>query len=337
MLRELILICLALGTAALVTYGCNSTSSQSSETSSEVNTPPPSKSQKESESQERQKVSGRAIWKGNSGGFAIEWTTHDLFSRSGERVERIFQQLARRGYDEFVADINTDDQMRGRANCDYRRSFKLLSIVGSLITFQDDEYKDCGGAHPTTEMRFTAIDIRRQGEVFYGQGENSMDADLARPGKLVKLTDYFRELDILKALLADRIIKQALADAAVESSPQTLAALPQIFAKDDYVLTETELALRPDFLTRFAFHHVEDDTVAVRLHLPSIAFAYRSRQIGLLLPITIALRQPLALAATRREGFLMKEAPPGIRNQFTRFAFKIGKGSPNAVTTERNQ
>lgn len=61
--------------------------------------------------------------------------------------------------------------------------------------------------------------------------------------------------------------------------------------------------------------------VAVRLNLPSIAFAYRSQQIGLLLPIPSELKQPLALAAIGQEGFLMAEAPRGTRNQVTRFAF----------------
>ena len=267
-------------------------------------------------------AAGKSIWKGVSGGFQIEWTTDDLVSTSGDKIERIFQPLAKRGYDEFVADIKGSLK-----NCDYRRDFKVLAIVGSLITFEDTEYSDCGGAHPSTEMRFTMIDLSRPGEVFYGHGENAMDADLQKPGKVVKITDYFAESDLLNALLADRVIKRALAEAGVSSSPQTLSALPEIFARNDYVLNETELSLRPDFLTRFAFHHLEGEMIALRLHLPSIAFAYRSRQLGLLLSIPAELRQPVALAATRREGFLMREPPPGIRNQFTRFAFKVGEGA----------
>ena len=89
------------------------------------------------------------------------------------------------------------------------------------------------------------------------------------------------------------------------------------------MLNGTDLSLRPDFLTRFAFHHLEGDLVAVRLNLPSIAFAYRSQQIGLLLPIPSELRQPFALAAIGHEGFFMKEAPRGIRNKLTKFSFKI--------------
>ena len=290
---------------------------------------PAARPNENSQREVRQKITGRSIWKGVSAGFQIEWTTSDLFSTSGETVETIFRSLAKRGYEEFEADINRTDHTKGAPlnNCDYRRDFKVRSIVGSLITFEDTEYSDCGGAHPSTDMRFTLIDLSRPGEVFYGQGDNAMDADLQKPGKVVKITDYFAESDLLNALLADRVIKRALTKAGVSSLPQTLSALPEMFAKNDYVLNDTELSLRPDFLTRFAIHHLEGDMVALRLHLPSIAFAYRSRQIGLLLPIPAKLRQPLALAATGQEGFLAGEPPSGINNQFTRFAFKIGAGA----------
>ena len=315
MLKAILFLMLAVSCAAVVIDGCNSTSSQNSGSSPQPET--------------RQEISGKPIWKGASGGFEIEWTTEDLFSRSGGKTERILQPLARRGYEEFSADVNRSDQTKGSPsnNCDYRRNFEVLSIVGSLVTFQDTEYSDCGGAHPSTEMRFTLIDLGRPGEVFYGQEENALDVDLQRPGKALKITDYFAESDILNALLADRVIKRALAEGRVSSPPQSLAALPELFAKNEYVLPETELSLRPDFLTRFAFHHIEGDMVALRLNLPSIAFDYRSSQIGLLLPIPARLKQSLALAATGQEGFLMSNAPSANRNQITRFEFKVGEGA----------
>ena len=147
-----------------------------------------------------------------------------------------------------------------------------------------------------------------------------------RPGKAVNLTDYFQESDILNALLADSVISEALKEAGVSTPPKTLAALPKVFAKNGYLI-KGELSLRSDFLTRFAFHHLEGDMVAVRLNLTSIAFGYRSQQIGLLLPVPAALKQPLASAASGEEGFLMDSVPPGIRKQQTRFAFKIGAGA----------
>jgi hypothetical protein len=319
MLKAIPLIPLAL-VWSLLAYACNSTAPHSSETSPPIQAATQSK--QNSPPQASQQITGQTIWKGRSGGIEIEWTTEDLFAKSDQQVERIFNSLAKRGYDQFLADISTVDKTKGRSNnCEYRRDFELLSVVGTLISFADNEYVDCGGAHPTTEVRFTTIDLARPDEVFYGEGENAMDIDFRKPGKAVKLIDYFPESDVLNALLADRVIKRALANARISSPPRTLASLSEIFAKNDYVLNETEVSLRPDFLTRFAFHHIEGDMVAVRLNLPSIAFAYRSQQIGLLLPIPSELRQPLALTAIGQEGFFMKEAPPSIRNKVTRFSF----------------
>jgi hypothetical protein len=324
---KLAAIALAGSCTVLAAHGCD-LRSQQNPTQITPQTPTAAIPTQSSQAQ-TQNVSGRAIWNGMSDGFGIRWTKDDLFVQSASGLERIWAPLAKRGFDEFAADMNRVGQTEGGRtnNCDYQRDFEVLSIVGALVSFQDDEYSDCGGAHPTTERRFTMVDLTSPGQVFYGHGENAMDADFKKPGKVVKLTDYFTESDILNALLADHVIKQALADAGVSSPPRTLAGLSEVFSRNDYILSGTELVIRPDFLTRFAFHHIEGDMLAVRLNLPSIAFAYRSQQIGLLLPIPQSLQQSLALAAAGREGFLMREASPIVHNQFTRFKFKIGEGA----------
>lgn len=325
MLRPFCLIVFLAGWIALIVHACNPTSSQNHELPG-ITASPALKSDQNSPSAARPEVSGKSIWRGNSGGVEIDWTTADLFSRSGGNLEKIFQPVAEKGHEEFLADLKGVEPTKGQShNCDYRRDFELLSIVGSLVSFQDTEYSDCGGAHPTTETRFTAVDLKREGPVAYQYGE-SIDVDVDRPGKAVKLTDYFQESDILNALLADSVISEALKEAGVSTPPKTLAALPEVFAKNGYVL-RGELSLRPDYLTRFAFHHLEGDMVAVRINLPSIAFGYRSKQIGLLLPVPPVLKQPLASAASGEEGFLMGSAPQSTRKQLTRFAFKIGAGA----------
>ena len=324
MLRPFCLIVLVAGWIAL-SYGCNPTSSENSELPG-IAASPALKADQNSPSGARAEVPGKSIWKGNSGGVEIDWTTADLFSRSGGNLEKIFQPVAEKGHEEFLADLKGVTPTKGQShNCDYRRDFELLSIVGSLVSFQDTEYSDCGGAHPTTETRFTAVDLKREGSVVYQYGE-SVDVDVDRPGKAVKLTDYFQESEILKALLADPVISEALKEAGVATPPKTLAALPEVFAKNGYLING-ELSLRPDFLTRFAFHHLEGDMVAVRLNLPSIAFGYRSQQLGLLLPVPAVLKHSLASAASGEEGFLIGPAPQSIRKQQTRFSFKIGAGA----------
>src|SRR5215510_11087828 len=144
MLRTVCLIVLVAGWIALFAYGCNPTSSQNSELPA-LTASPALKSGQNSSSGARAEVSGKSIWKGNSGGVEIDWTTADLFSRSATNIEKIFQPVAEKGHEEFLADLNGVGPAKGKShNCDYRRDFELLSIVGSLVSFEDTEYSDCG-------------------------------------------------------------------------------------------------------------------------------------------------------------------------------------------------
>lgn len=279
----------------------------------------------------KQSITGRLIWSGQSGGFRIWWTTDDLFVLSARGIERIWRPLAERGRGDFAEEMRRNDQAGEKApdNCGYQRDFKLLSVVGTLVSFQDDEYSYCGGVHPTTYRRFTAIDLATRNKALYFQDEKLMDAALAKPGRVAKLTEYFDEQDVLSALLADRFIRRVFAQAGVSAPPRTLAKLTELFAENDYIIDGSDLELSPDFLSQFAFHHLAGNKVAVRLNLPSLASAYRARQIGLLLPITLRLQQALALADVRKEGFLMKDATHISHNQFTRFVFKVSKEIKN--------
>jgi hypothetical protein len=321
MLRKWPLVLLVLVAFGFALYGCDSTASQRTETLP-TQTPATLPSNSSSPVERSQQISGKPIWKGNSGGFEIVWTEEDFFFRR-EKVETIFHSLADRGYDEFIADLTKN---KNKANvdqqCDYRGDFAVLSIIGPLLNFEDNEYSDCGGAHPSTELRFTLVDMCRPGQVEYRYDLDFLDADLQSPGKIAKLTDYFSEADVLIALLANRVIKETLAEAGASAAPQTLAELLEVLARADYALNGTEVVLRPDFLTRFAFAHVEGERVAVRLNLPSVAVADRSKQVTLLLPIPPELKQPLALAARGEEGFLMDNAPASTRKRFTRLGFK---------------
>ena len=154
-----------------------------------------------------------------------------------------------------------------------------------------------------------------------------MNVDLAKPGKIVKLTDYFAEQDVLQALLADRVVQKAIAGLNRPTLPRTLAELPELFAPNDYALGDLDSELRPDFLTRFAFHDVEGNKIAVRLGLPPHSGPSRTehQQLGLLLPIPESLRQDSALAASRRQGFLMLDAARISTGRATTFSFRTGK------------
>jgi hypothetical protein len=185
---------------------------------------------------------------------------------------------------------------------------------------------DCGGAHPSLDTRFTTVDAAKPGDLRYAIADetpmfDTHDISEEKNNKAIALTDLFPEEIILQALVEDRVIKAAIKESENPTPPQKLSDLPKLFEKDFYGLPNVDFELRPDFLTRFAFHHVEGDKVAVRLGLPPHSGANQSQhmQIGLLLPIPDALREPLKLASTRKRGFLMKDAAKVSRGSSTKF------------------
>jgi hypothetical protein len=72
----------------------------------------------------------------------------------------------------------------------------------------------------------------------------------------------------------------------------------------------------PDILRSFAFHHAQDDRVAVRIGLPgSGACRDNLTQLGVLLPAPAALRDDLSHAQTRTQGLLMPDAEAAGRGR----------------------
>src|SRR5206468_2838286 len=99
------------------------------------------------------------------------------------------------------------------------------------------------------------------------------------------------------------------------------------FAASGYALGDLDFELRPDVLTRFAFHHLEGDTVAVRLGLPPHSGAIRTehQQLGLLLPIPHSLKQELGLATSRQQRFLMSDGEQISNRRTTAFRLSPDK------------
>lgn len=215
----------------------------------------------------------RTIWSGTSGGFAFAWTDRDLRASSGGR--RVWS-----------ARTAPEKEARQMSDCtDYSVTMTLLSVVGSVASYEETTSWYCtGAAHPSGYTTYVAVDA-------------------ARPGAPAKLTDWFREQDVREALLADPLVRRALAGAHVRTPPARLDALVRALSEAQ---TECEYSFPEDLLTRFAFHHLEGGKVAVRLGLSHGCEAMRGRltQIGILLPVPERLRTPLQQAAAGREGFL---------------------------------
>jgi hypothetical protein len=155
---------------------------------------------------------------------------------------------------------------------------KVLSIVGNLVSFsvESNGYSE-GAAHPWHSRHFKTINAKTRGEV--------------------SLTDIFSEEEILQALLQDGVIQKRL-------NGRNPASLKELLEMD---LGNCDFRLDGDALTGFAFHHVKNGQVAVRLGLTHGCEAARGSltQLGFYLNIPSVLEKDLNNA--RHMGYLMSE------------------------------
>jgi len=116
--------------------------------------------------------------------------------------------------------------------CDTSRSGRVLSVVGTLVSFEIEEGGLCeGAAHSFASHRFRVVDLARGAEP---------------EGSAVSLYELFDRRDVQRALAADPFLRQ---------HPE---------GKD----WESDCGFTiQGFEYSFAFHHVHGDTVAVRVGL----------------------------------------------------------------------
>jgi hypothetical protein len=261
----------------------------------------------------------QSIWTGESRGFKIRWTDRDIQIhpiKSPNRVIFSARALARQEFARFKA---AEKKYGFKARyCEVVCDYKILSVVGSIMSFLEGTGIDCEKtAHPSATNRLAALDVKKPGGVSQ---------------KELKLTEYFPEEVIYRALLADPRVQQALArrEPPLSQSPLSLAelytSLKDVYLDDGFCKYE----LPEDFLTRFVFHHLEGDKVAVRLALPYYGEVCRGQYLALslLLPVPASLKEPLALAAAGKEGFLMQDQEHLSKGEYTIIQFAKGKKPP---------
>ncbi len=267
--------------------------------------------------------SPKEIWSGASANFLIRWATDDLTAAAKSEIVFSARSFAASGYKQYYQSVTerTDLDKDLKPEVDfYNRHFKLLSIVGSLISFEDNldasskiykmPSREVYAYRDKIESRFLTIDLAKTGDLNYSveDGEPTGEIDSTQTGKAVFLTDLFSEQDILRALLNDAVIKRALSKAKKGKPPMSLSELTSRLEEQDLIAGNCVFYLPDDYLTRFAFHHIENNKIAVRLSLQPTIQACRGQkaQLGLLLPIPTALNKSLALADSAKQGFLMK-------------------------------
>jgi hypothetical protein len=242
------------------------------------------------------------IWRGRSAGFDVTWSDRDVSARRASDGVVVFS--ARRITDGEWRKMQGehDDEVPVR---EYERKYRLLSVVGSILSLEEATYCDCGGAHPISWTRFVSYDLAR--------------GTAARP-RPVAATEVVPEAALLRALTADRLIRQAMDSAHVRSFA-SLRALTEALKTHAIQPAQEDCTygVGEEFPTEFAFHHLENGRVAVRFSLGHYVEVCRGMmiQVGVLVPPLPRWNDAFGAAAARRAGYLMKDVAAIARDRRT--------------------
>jgi hypothetical protein len=234
----------------------------------------------------------QVIWRGRSAGYDVSWSDRDVAARRASDGALVFS--ARRITDGEWREMQSDHDEAVPVR-EYERKYRLLSVVGSILSLEEATYCDCGGAHPISWTRFVSYDVAR--------------GTVARPHP-VAATELVPEAALLRALTADRLIRQAMDSAHGRSFP-TLRALTEALKTQAIQPAQGDctFGVGEELPTAFAFHHLENGRVAVRFSLGHYVEVCRGLmiQVGVLVPPLPRWDVAFRAAAARRAGYLMKD------------------------------
>jgi hypothetical protein len=253
----------------------------------------------------------QVIWRGRSGGYDVAWTDRDITARRASDGVVVFS--ARRVADAELAGMQDDhdDEVPLR---EFERKYRLLSVVGSIISLEEASYCDCGGAHPISWTRFVSYDVAR--------------GTAARPHPMAA-TDLVPEADLLRALQADRLIRQAMTGAGVRNLT-SLWRMVEALKRHEIQPPNDQCTygVGEQFASEFALHHLENGRVAMRFSLGHWVEVCRGKmiQVGVLVPPRSRLVPDLTAAGTRRAGYLMKDVRAIAGQRQTVFNYRPRRG-----------
>jgi hypothetical protein len=203
------------------------------------------------------------------------------------------------------AALNLVDLSQKMDKCTQDVDVSQLAKVGPYTQILVNKDTFCeGAAHPSDSHNFITVDNR------------SLEP--------LSLTDIFKREDIYKAMMKDPAVQKALeTEDAIYKNPKDYDELESdLYGKDglgimvwnagnDKAGNEVSFRLGNEVLTNFAFHHVKDGMVGVRL-LPDYAAEVTRNamwQIGIYLPIPKGMEAAFKDAAAEKKGsFLMKDS-----------------------------
>ncbi len=241
-------------------------------------------------------------WRSSIGTTKYDWNGKDLLVtpiRAG--TTRMFYSIWR----EDLSNMALEDKKTSQTI----DSFLLpLAIVGDLVSFQH-EMGYLSGASAWSEWRFETRNI-------------------SKPGTPISLTHYFSDDEIFRSLMSNERITQGLQKAIAEkktTSPDSLSQLSKVLTTHDYTLFEGEFALEEDYLTRFAFHHVDGSNIVVWITLRPTSHSGQAMQdyIEISLPVPQNLETDMNNADSQKAGFLMKDSLNTVGTKSAEFLSKI--------------
>lgn len=249
----------------------------------------------------------QTFWRGRSGGYDVAWTDRDITARRASDGTVVFS--ARRLADAEWANLSGDHDEEVPVR-EFERKYRLLSVVGSILSLEEADYCDCGGAHPILSTRFVSYDLAR--------------GTAARPHP-VAATDLVPEADLLRALNADALIRQAMGKAHVRSLV-SLAGMPKALELQEIQPPNDDCTygVGEGFPTEFALHHLENGRVALRFSLSHYVEICRGKmaQVGVLVAPRPRVLPDLTAADARRAGYLMKDLRAIAGQRVTEFNYR---------------
>ena len=260
----------------------------------------------------------RLAWSTTIKTTQFDWTAVDLFIKPfGARKVGIFSELSKNAYKDFRKSGQSD-------GCLDMHYFRILAVVENRIGVEHLNGFSCG-AISTSVWRYATFDINKNGEWAFPRPN-------AKPGyilmsKLESLREIFSDTEILEGLTSNQRLSEQLSTAVKKGNlrtwPKNLREFDRYFSRIDSEKFAGEFYFEADYLSRFVFHHVANERVAVWISLTPTSHAGQANQehIEILLPIPPKLRESLLAADKGEQGFLMVSADEYVGTSYAQFEF----------------
>jgi len=223
----------------------------------------------------------KIIWTGKAGRYNYVWKFSGIEIQKNTSTIKNISLLYNGSVDnEFISNAK-EYYTKTKSSYNISESYTILSVVGPILSYKTYFYCSCGGTHPGHYSNFFAV----------------------RRGKTVKLTDIFPENDIYVALMDNEVVSRSLSESGRKESTK-LSKLLEVLDNQTAPYSYSNL------MEHFAFHHIEENRVAVTLGLAASVGVMRGSMDGIEIYLTIpkALKKSFTLANKKKEGFLMEDA-----------------------------